>query len=385
MKILSVVGARPNFIKVAPLHREFSKRENVESIIVHTGQHFDQRMSDVFFMELGMPEPKYNLGISGGTHAQQTAQIMLAFEKVLDQEKPDWVIVVGDVNSTVACAMTAVKKHTKVAHVEAGLRSGDRTMPEEINRIITDSISDLLFVSEKSGVENLTKEGIPSEKVHFVGNIMIDSLVSILPKTESLDISEIITKNYLQPIIDDPSPATSHRPPITVFRPPATGHLLMTMHRPSNVDNAEGLNKILEVINGLSEKVPIVFSLHPRTRKKLEDYDLLQRLAETSNVFLTDPLSYIEFVKMMQEASLVITDSGGVQEETTYLKTPCITFRNSTERPSTVAAGGNILLQRLDVDEVVSVAKRILKDQSHEVNIPALWDGKTAKRIADIL
>ena len=369
MKIISVVGARPNFMKVAPLHRVFSVDPNIDSIIVHTGQHYDERMSQVFFDQLGLPKPDYYLGIGGGSHTEQTAKIMLAFDEVLEEEDPDLVIVVGDVNSTVACTLTAVKKNIKVAHVEAGLRSGDRQMPEEINRLVTDSISDLLFVSEESGVKNLQAEGVDPSRIHFVGNVMIDSLVHFLPKSESLTIEKILSENKL--------------PPATCPQPPA--HCLMTMHRPSNVDHAEGLEKIIKIINELSRRVSIVFAVHPRTEKNLKKFALWNQLANIPNVILTAPLGYLEFVKLMQSAKLVVTDSGGIQEETTYLQVPCITFRDSTERPSTVDIGSNTLMKDLDIKRVLSLAHQVLDGHHKKGRIPDKWDGKAAERIKDIL
>ena len=369
MKIISVVGARPNFMKVAPLHRVFSSDPNTQSIIVHTGQHYDERMSQVFFDQLGLPKPDHYLGIGGGTHTQQTAKIMLAFEEVLDQEQPDLVMVVGDVNSTVACTLTAVKKNIKVAHVEAGLRSGDRSMPEEINRLVTDSISDLLFVSEESGVKNLKSEGVPAERIQFVGNVMIDSLVHFLPQANALSIEKILADNRLP----------------TADCQLDSAHCLMTMHRPSNVDNEAGLNKIIKIISELSQRISIIFAVHPRTQKNLEKFGLWDAVSQVPNVILTAPLGYLEFVKLMQSAKLVVTDSGGIQEETTYLQVPCITFRDSTERPSTVDVGSNTLMKELDVERVLTLAFDLLNGQHKKGTIPDRWDGKAAERIRNTL
>ncbi len=362
-------------MKVAPLHRAFSREAGLESVIVHTGQHYDERMSQVFFDQLGLPKPHHFLGIGGGTHTEQTARIMLAFEKVLDTEKPDLVIVVGDVNSTVACALTAVKKQIKVAHVEAGLRSGDRRMPEEINRIVTDAISDLLFVSEQSGVDHLLAEGIARNRIHFVGNIMIDSLAHVLPQADQLDIAQIIEEN----LFTQDQPAKS--------QPPKTkDYILMTMHRPSNVDTKASLQKIIEIVKALVAEVSVVFPLHPRTAKNLESFGLLTELQALPEVLLTQPLGYLEFIKMMKEARLVITDSGGIQEETTWLRVPCITFRESTERPSTVTHGSNRLIKDLDVGEAVRQSLAILQTDSYYPHgIPPLWDGHTAERIVEVL
>ena len=357
-------------MKVAPLHRVFEADPQIQSIIVHTGQHYDERMSKVFFDQLGLPVPHHYLGIGGGTHAEQTAKIMLAFEKVLDDEKPDLVIVVGDVNSTVACTLVAVKKHIKVAHVEAGLRSGDRSMPEEINRLVTDSICDLLFVSEESGLKHLAMEGIAEERIRFVGNVMIDSLVYFLPKADGLGIRDILAKNCI--------PVTGHQSPVTNF-------ILMTMHRPSNVDNEVGLKKILTIIKKLSTNNPVIFAVHPRTKKNLEKFGLWKDLAAIKNVYLTNPLGYLEFIKLMKDANLVVTDSGGIQEETTFLQVPCITFRSTTERPSTVDVGSNTLMKELDVAKVLNLAREILDNGQVKSKIPELWDGKAAERIRDEL
>ena len=382
MKILSVVGARPNFMKVAPLHRVFERRDNLDSVIVHTGQHYDERMSQVFFNQLGLPKPDHYLGIGGGTHTQQTARIMLAFEEVLDEENPDLVIVVGDVNSTVACTLVAVKKGIKVAHVEAGLRSGDRSMPEEINRLVTDAISDLLFVSEASGLKNLLSEGVDEKKIHYVGNVMIDSLVHFLPQADKLQISQIIAENELLTKKLKTGESPTARIELSEVQ---SGYCLTTMHRPSNVDNQEGLEKIISIIKGVAERLPVIFAVHPRTQNNLEKFDLWSHLMEISNVFLTAPLGYLEFVKCMKDARLVITDSGGIQEETTYLQVPCITFRNSTERPSTVQVGSNTLMPDLDVDHVLALTNEILKGNNPIGKIPEKWDGHAAKRIAEIV
>ncbi len=417
VKIISVVGARPNFMKVGPLHRAFLEDDRIQSVIVHTGQHYDERMSQVFFDQLGLPKPDHYLGIGGGTHTQQTAKIMLAFEEVVEQEQPDLVVVVGDVNSTVACALVAVKKGIKVAHVEAGLRSGDRSMPEEINRIVTDSISDLLFVSEQSGIDNLQAEGIAPAKIHFVGNVMIDSLVYFLPQADQLDISTILMNNTLDSAPPrEPLDSASSAPPRETLdsassAPPretldsaisaspretldsaisaspreTPRHILMTMHRPSNVDHEEGLSSILSIIQRLADKHPVIFAVHPRTRKNLEKFGMWETLARQSNLHLTAPLGYLEFVKLMKEASLVVTDSGGIQEETTYLQVPCITFRSSTERPSTVEVGSNRLISELDVETVRQQSEELLDGTRRKSGIPELWDGQAAGRIRDLI
>jgi len=360
MKVLSIVGARPNFMKVAPLHRAFSKDPEIESKIIHTGQHYDAKMSDVFFNQLELPKPDYFLGVGGGSHTQQTAKIMIEFEQVMLAEKPDIVLVVGDVNSTIACAMVAVKEHVPVVHVEAGLRSGDRRMPEEINRIMTDCISDDLFVTENAGIENLKRESIPDEKVHFVGNVMIDSLVYYRAKASQL---ELLKDFDLEP----------------------KSYVLVTMHRPSNVDDAEGLKNILAIVKNTSEHKNVLFPVHPRTLKNMETFGLLDELKTLSNVTLLEPQGYLEFLYLMENAVLIITDSGGIQEETTYLKVPCITFRASTERPVTVELGTNYLLSDLNPESVKVLVTEILEGNAKTGQIPPLWDGHAAERIVEIL
>ncbi|HOY15833.1 MAG TPA: UDP-N-acetylglucosamine 2-epimerase (non-hydrolyzing) [Haliscomenobacter sp.] len=364
MKILNIVGARPNFMKVAPLHRAFQRQAELESKIVHTGQHYDAKMSEVFFTQLELPNPDYFLGIGGGSHTQQTAKIMLAFEEVLQKEQPDLVLVVGDVNSTIACALVAVKMNIPVAHVEAGLRSGDRGMPEEINRILTDSISDFLFVTEMSGMINLAKENVPDERVFFIGNCMIDSLVHYRERAQRLSYAEILPG---KPSLQDQS------------------YVLMTMHRPSNVDFQEGLEAILSIIEDTAQYRQVVFPVHPRTLKNLETYGLLKRFEQISNLITTEPLGYLEFLRLMEGAALVITDSGGIQEETTFLQTPCLTFRSSTERPITVELGTNTLLADLNPDTVHHHLLAVLDGRGKKGSIPPFWDGHAAERIANVL
>ncbi len=360
MKVLSIVGARPNFMKVAPLHRAFSQISGIESKIVHTGQHYDARMSAVFFDQLELPKPDYFLGISGGSHTQQTAGIMLEFEKVMQQEKPDVVLVVGDVTSTLACALVAVKEHVPLVHVEAGLRSGDRRMPEEINRILTDSISDQLFVTEEAGMKNLENEGVPTKKVHFVGNVMIDSLVHYRQKAARLELLRQLGVSPRQ-------------------------YVLMTMHRPSNVDNAAGLRDILSIIKNTAARRPVVFPIHPRTRSNMERFGLLDQLQAIPDVKLLEPQGYLEFLHLLENAQLIITDSGGIQEETTYLQVPCITFRASTERPVTVELGTNYLLSDLAPKTVDDLVEKVLGGTSKSGTIPPLWDGQAAERIVRVI
>ena len=371
LKIISVVGARPNFMKVAPIHKAFNQPEFqgiVNHLICHTGQHYDEKMSKVFFEDLELPVPDFYLGVGSGSHAEQTAKIMIHFEKILIQEKPDLVIVVGDVNSTIACTLTAAKLHIKTAHVEAGLRSFDRTMPEEINRLLTDSISDYLFVTEKSGMENLKREGVPEEKVFFVGNCMIDSLVSYLPKVEG----------------EDRRQKTEGSRPVgmrlgTSQETEGGGYVLVTLHRPSNVDDREQLSKLISILNDLSKLRKVVFPVHPRTKKNLHDFGLLKDAQP--NLIITHPIGYIDFIRLIKNAELVMTDSGGIQEETTYLQVQCITLRDSTERPVTVEIGTNQLLGE-DLQAAYEAALRVLNGEKKIGRIPDLWDGHAAERIA---
>ena len=357
MKILNIVGARPNFMKVAPLHRAFSKNPNITSKIIHTGQHFDAKMSDVFFEQLELPKPHYFLGVGGGSHTEVTARTMIEFEKIVRQEKPDVVLVVGDVNATLACALVAVKEHIPLVHVEAGLRSGDRKMPEEINRILVDSIADHLFITEQDGLDNLKKEGIDAQKVHFVGNVMIDSLIYYKEKASKLNIAGQMK------IEGD--------------------YILVTMHRPANVDTKEGLESILEIIENASRHLSIVFPIHPRTKNNMERFGLTERLNDIPNVFITEPQGYLEFLNLMDNAKIIVTDSGGIQEETTFLKIPCLTFRNSTERPITVTMGTNQLLSDLNPVTAYQKIKDVLDGNFKKGQIPPLWDGHAAERIAD--
>lgn len=360
MKVLNIVGARPNFMKVAPLHRAFQNVPDLTSKIVHTGQHYDARMSDIFFNQLDLPQPDYYLGVTSGTHTQQTAEIMTKFEAVMQTEQPDWVVVVGDVTSTLACALVAVQMGVRVAHVEAGLRSGDRRMPEEINRILTDDLADLLFVTEQAGLDNLRRAGIAEKKIRFVGNVMIDSLIHY-----QLKASELNTVKTL-----DLTPGN---------------YVLFTMHRPSNVDTAEGLRAIVQIIGETAQQGPVVFPLHPRTRANLIHFGLMNKLTAMPGLQLLDPQGYLEFLHLMEQALAVVTDSGGIQEETTYLQVPCLTFRTSTERPITVTLGTNTLLADLNPSTVKAHLDTIRQKEAKTGTIPPLWDGKTAERIAGIL
>ena len=358
MRVLSVVGARPNFMKVAPIHRELQRRGGPVSRIVHTGQHYDEKMSEVFFRQLELPEPDVYLGVGSGSHAQQTARIMSAFEPVLEKERPDVLVVVGDVNSTLACALVAVKLGIPVAHVEAGLRSFDRSMPEEINRIVTDGISELLLVSEESGIENLRREGAAVDKIVLVGNVMIDSLVRVLDAARQLDL-------------------------VSAYDLERGRYALVTMHRPSNVDDRQRLGMIVEALELVARSVPVVFAVHPQTAERLRSAGLYDRLASAPGVRLTEPLGYLEFLHLMDQAAVVLTDSGGIQEETTYLGVPCLTVRENTERPATVEIGTNRLVPLCPPQ----IVERVLgaDELKASAGIPPLWDGSAAARIVDAL
>lgn len=358
MRILYVVGARPNFVKIAPIMQQAELYPQVfEQILVHTGQHYDKQMSKVFFDELNITPPDMNLNVGSGSHAQQTAELMRRFEPVLLDYNPDWVFVPGDVNSTVACALVASKLGVRVAHVESGLRSFDRTMPEEINRIITDHISDLLFTTEPSGNKNLNREGISADKVHYVGNTMIDSLVSLIPKARA-------------------------RWPQLQQKLELDKYVLVTLHRPSNVDSFETLKGIVEALVNINKHTKVVLPLHPRTRNRIASMDLESAFSELQ---LLPSLGYLDFLACHMNASLVITDSGGVQEESTYLGIRCMTVRPNTERPVTVEIGTNQLVES-DPHSLTEAAMDILHGRdSEKSSIPALWDGKAAQRICEIM
>ncbi|HWY71030.1 MAG TPA: UDP-N-acetylglucosamine 2-epimerase (non-hydrolyzing) [Terriglobales bacterium] len=352
LKILHVVGARPNFIKVAPVCRALSENSVVEQAILHTGQHYDVNMSDVFFEQLGIGTPRFNLGVGSGSHAQQTAEIIKRFEPIVIAERPDWVLVYGDVNSTVAAALVCSKIGIKLAHVEAGLRSFDRTMPEEINRVLTDHLADLLFTPSEDGNRNLAREGIAPERVHLVGNVMIDTLIRMLPHAASAVPADI-----------------------------PESFILVTLHRPSNVDDVDWLADMLRTLLTLSQKLPIVFPIHPRTRERMRAAGL--GVAEGRIRFM-DPIPYLSFLGLQQRAKLVITDSGGIQEETTFLQVPCLTVRENTERPITVSMGTNQLVGR-DVGKVATAVTKLLSGTLKRRRIPPLWDGHAAERIAAVL
>lgn len=383
MKVIQVVGARPNFMKVAPLHRAIKNLKGWTSKIVHTGQHFDAKMSDIFLTQLELPKPDFFLGIGGGSHTEVTAKIMLAFEKIVESENPDLIIVVGDVTSTLACTLVAVKMGIPLAHVEAGLRSGDRTMPEEINRILTDSVADYLFVTEQSGIDHLKHEGVPDEKVFLTGNVMIDSLVRYQEKSKS---SHILAELGLQ--ASDPKQRSEisdlDKNPVD-SEIMSDSYIVMTMHRPANVDTETGLKAILELIELSTSKTKVVFPIHPRTRSNMAKFGLEQSLNQNKNLYLTEPLGYLEFIQLMTHSKAVLTDSGGIQEETTYLGIPCLTFRDSTERPITVTLGTNQLLADLDPKKTFAALEDILMGKNKKGQIPPLWDGHAAERIAENL
>lgn len=359
MKIINVVGARPNFMKIAPLMEAYKKYPIIQAKLVHTGQHYDQKLSDLFFKELGIPEPDIYLGVGSGSHGEQTGKVMMGFEKVLFEHKPDVVVVVGDVNSTIACALCAVKLGIKVAHVEAGLRSYDRGMPEEVNRILTDQISDLLFTTERNAENNLVKEGIEKEKIHFVGNTMIDTLYK---HKQTAEKSTILSELHLK----------------------SGEYITMTLHRPSNVDNIDNFKKIFEAVSDIQKDIKVVFPVHPRTRNRIDEFGLSSMLDELTNLQLIEPVGYLDFLKLLSESKLVITDSGGIQEETTVLRVPCLTLRNNTERPVTLTQGTNKLVGN-DVALTIAESKRILSGDSPKGKTPELWDGKAAERIVEIL
>ena len=359
MKILHVVGARPNFMKVTPVMRALSAYSRVHQVLVHTGQHYDVNMSAIFFRQLGLQEPDVNLGVGSGSHAFQTAQIMLRFEPVILEHVPNVVVVYGDVNSTVAAALVCAKQGIPVAHVEAGLRSFDRTMPEEINRVLTDQISDLLFTSSPEAEENLLREGVDPHKIHFVGNVMIDTLVRLLP----VALQTYWNRGRIQ--IED----------IVLEK---GKYALVTLHRPVNVDDERALQRIVEVLIEISQHLPIIFPVHPRTARHLRVRGNKKRL------HLVPPLGYLEFLALQKHAVFVITDSGGVQEETTYLGVPCLTVRENTERPITISMGTNTLVGQ-DIERLRREVYQILEGNKKQGWVPPLWDGHAAERIAKIL
>lgn len=362
LKIINVAGARPNFMKVAPIVAAMKRRPaEFQSLLVHTGQHYDEAMSAAFFRDLQMPQPDVYLGVGSASHAAQTAAIMQAFEPVVVKEKPDWVIVVGDVNSTLACALVCAKLDIKVAHVEAGLRSRDRTMPEEINRLLTDQIADLLLTPSQDADANLRAEGIPEERIRFVGNIMIDSLLSQLSRAERSSARTdlgLADKEYA----------------------------VLTLHRPSNVDDPAAFVRVIEALSEIAGRLPIVFPAHPRARKMIDELGLTARVEQIKGLLVIDPVGYLDFLQLLSGARLVLTDSGGIQEETTVLGIPCITLRENTERPITVEMGTNTIAGT-NPAKIVAAAFHALDNAPHKSapRIPPLWDGHTADRILDAL
>jgi len=349
MHILHVVGARPNFMKAAPVMRALRER-GVKQTLVHTGQHYDANMSDVFFLQLAMPEPDVNMGVGSGSHAKQTAEVMARFEPVVLERKPDVVLVYGDVNSTVAAALVCAKLLVSVGHVEAGLRSFDRTMPEEINRLVTDQLADFLFTPSEDGDINLRREGVSPEKIHRVGNVMIDSLVRLLPAAMQCNGNGLPER-----------------------------YALVTLHRPANVDDSRVLKRILESLLAINKDLDVVFPVHPRTRQRIAEFGI-----DVCHLHLLEPVPYIEFLALQSRATVVITDSGGIQEETTYLKIPCITMRDNTERPITITMGTNVLVGS-DIGKLRTELSKVLDGKAKSGAIPPLWDGRAGERIADIL
>jgi UDP-N-acetylglucosamine 2-epimerase (non-hydrolysing) len=359
MEILNVVGARPNFMKIAPLMAEYRRRANIHALLVHTGQHYDDQMSQLFFSELGIPVPDINLEVGSGSHAVQTAEVMKRFEPVLLHYQPDVIVVVGDINSTLACVLVAAKLGIKTAHVEAGLRSFDRSMPEEINRVLTDAISDVLFCTEQSGVDNLLREGIPQEKVHLVGNVMIDTLLKNRAKAQE---STILDRLALD----------------------GSRYALLTLHRPANVDDPQVFEHILDAVEVILKDMPVVFPVHPRTRKALDSTGVGRRVDCMAGLRLVEPLGYLDFLRLMTAAAVVLTDSGGIQEETTILNVPCLTLRDNTERPATVACGSNRIVGR-DPQRIIAAYKDATNADGKRYQTPPLWDGQAARRIVEIL
>ncbi|MCB9849371.1 MAG: UDP-N-acetylglucosamine 2-epimerase (non-hydrolyzing) [Phycisphaerales bacterium] len=358
-KIINICGARPNFMKIAPLMRAYGDHANIEPLLVHTGQHYDENMSNLFFRQLGIPEPDVNLEVGSGSPTRQTADIMTRFEPLVIEHKPDWVLVVGDVTSTIACSLVAVRHGVRVAHVEAGLRSFDREMPEEINRVLTDSISNLLFVTEPSGIENLRREGVPDDRIHFVGNVMIDTLRANFDKAQA---STILEDLGLAP----------------------KSFNVVTLHRPSNVDDATTFARIADAIDTVQQDLPVVFPMHPRTRNNLARLGLAERFAAMPNLRIIDPVGYLDFLKLMGQAAVVLTDSGGIQEETTILGTWCLTLRENTERPITIDQGTNRLVGT-DTDNIINAYRKCRSTNLATPPVPDKWDGQAAKRIAAIL
>lgn len=359
MKIVNVVGARPNFVKIAPLMHRMRQMASINPVLLHTGQHYDYTMSERFFKELDIPEPDIHLNVGSSSHGRQVADIMRSFDDYCEKEEPDLVLVVGDVNSTMACSLVAAKRKIKVAHVEAGIRSWDRSMPEEVNRIVTDSVSDYFFPPSGDAVDNLLREGHAPADIHLVGNIMIDTLYMQQAK---IDSSGILDSLHL-----------------------AKGdYALLTLHRPSNVDDKKNITEIVNALIDIQEKINIVFPVHPRTEKQLKKFDLYDRLSRYPGILLIDPLGYHDFGKLVKNAHFVLTDSGGIQEETTVYNIPCLTIRDNTERPITIEMGTNELVGA-SRDRIIDSSERILANKWKKGTVPDLWDGKTSERIVQTL
>lgn len=353
MHILHVVGARPNFMKVAPVNAALARRSGTRQTIVHTGQHYDPSLSDIFFAQLGIPSPDVCLQVGSGSHAVQTAEVMIRFERTVLEQSPDWVLVYGDVNSTVAATLVCAKLGIAVGHVEAGLRSYDRRMPEEVNRVVTDQLADLLLTSSPEAKDNLLREGVTAERIHFVGNVMIDTLRNLLPQATPPQIDGLTSR-----------------------------YALVTLHRPSNVDDPATLGRILKALNTVGNRLQVVFPLHPRTRSRIEQ--LPDHPSDAGRVLLTEPVGYLESLALQRDATLVITDSGGLQEETTALGIPCLTVRENTERPVTVTEGTNTLVGT-NMELLLREVDKILSGGGKAGRIPLLWDGRAAERIADVV
>jgi len=359
LRIFNIVGARPNLVKIAPLMREMRKHASIQPVLVHTGQHYDEKLSDVFFHQMGIPSPDFNLGVGSGSHAWQTAEILKRIELLLIEQKPDLVLVVGDVNSTIAASLASVKLGVSIAHVEAGLRRFGRTMPEEINRILTDALADHLFVTEEDAIGNLLKEGRPRDCIYLVGNVMIDALRQFLPLAQKSNIGSelgLLDGNGFVPFA------------------------VLTLHRPSNVDSLPTLERLLNAINAVAEELPVIFPVHPRTQDRLKD----TRAKHHPRLRLVPPIGYLDFLCLLDRSRLVLTDSGGIQEETTALGVPCLTLRENTERPVTVSEGTNQLVGQ-DATKIVSAAREILGGKAKRGCVPHLWDGRAAGRIVEVL
>jgi len=368
IKVILVAGARPNFMKIAPLMHALKDHKSIQAVLVHTGQHYDVKMSGQFFQELNIPAPDMNLEVGSASHAVQTARIMEGFEQVCLSEKPDYVLVVGDVNSTAACTLVASKMGIKTIHYEAGLRSNDRTMPEEINRLVTDAISDIFITTSVDADENLLREGIPAEKIYMLGNLMIDSLVAQLPKAQETKLEfKLLNKDKTIVLGTD-------------FKEQKYG--VLTFHRPGNVDEKESLSTLVHLWGQISEKIPLVFPVHPRTYKNILQFGLQSVIDSYPNLYFIEPLGYLQFIHLVSRSAFALTDSGGIQEETTYLNIPCLTVRPNTERPVTVWEGSNKLIK---TEEIVPEVQLIIDGKGKHGTVPKYWDGQTAKRIVEMM